>query len=143
MSITEVKIQRISKEEKYYRQKAEQYLEEYETTIVKYKVKRTIRNIFYKDNSSIEEKGKKNDEYIYLNEYDTWDEAFEAAKKHANADKSQLNVSVQPNTNGGKVVFEVFMGNELPPRGRVLRPNEAIPPSRSEYWRYIYEIIEK
>jgi hypothetical protein len=42
MSIIEVKIDRISKEEKYYRQKADQYLTEHEPTIVKYKWKQPI-----------------------------------------------------------------------------------------------------
>jgi len=154
MSITEVKIYKISKEEKYYKDKAEQYLadfsekeEEKEEKEKKYKWKRIIRDVFYPDlaSSRFPLRGEESKEArIFINpiEYKTWDIAFNAAKVQADVDMKQHNKNISIDTRGGKIMFEVYMGSEPLPRGRTYRPNEVIPSSREKFWRYTYEVIE-
>jgi hypothetical protein len=146
MSITEVRIDRISKEEKYYRQKANQYLTQHTPTIVKYKWKRTIQSIFYSDLAASRvpsrgEAGRIVDVRINPIEYDSRDDAFDAAQRQAEADSSQPRGGPPLSITGAKIVFEKYMGSEQRPRGRVYGPNDFIPTPREEFWRYTYEVI--
>jgi hypothetical protein len=142
ISITEVRIDRISKEEKYYRQKANQYLTQHTPTIVKYKWKRTIQSIFYSDPAASRvEAGRIVEVRINPIEYDSRDDAFDAAQRQAEADSSQPRGGPPLSITGGKIVFEKYMGSEQRPRGRVYGPNDFIPTPREEFRRYTYEVI--
>jgi len=149
MSITEVRIDRISKEEKYYRQKTEQYLADHSDTetTVKYKWKRTIQSIIYQDLEEYRSSSRGKVERIvgtFINptEYETPDDALDAAQKQAVADRNQHHSSVSFSTSGSKIEFEVYIGDEPPQRGKVYRPGENIPEQRVIFWRYTYEIIQ-
>jgi len=151
MSITEVKIDWISTEEKYYREKAYQYLTQHltEEVIEKFKWKRIIQSIFYRDLNASNypsqgEAGRIVGSFINPIEYDTFDEAFDAAQRQAGVDRSQHRSSVPVSVRNGKIEFEVYMGTESlseNQRGQIYRPGQETPPQRVEFWRYTYEVI--
>jgi hypothetical protein len=145
MPIDDVSVHRMSEIDKYYKRIADKHQVQYSTTEpeVKYKWECTIQEVYYTDSGSHEERGKIIRKNTSQKEYDSYDEAFKAAKIQAEEDKKSLHSTVPTDIREGNIIFEIFIGNEPLPRGKRYDPNEYIPPQRTKYWRYTYEVISQ
>lgn len=143
MSITEVSISRTSKEERYYRRKADQYLAAHAETQVQFKWKLTIQVVFFSSLAAYHS-GLNGDEGEKIRVqtsrgFSTKDEAFADAQKQAEIDAERREVQRK----GDILEFFMHMGTELPPRGQIYQPNQVIPAQRERFLRYRYEIIQQ